>query len=126
MLFWSVAEPSETWTVNENTPTVMSSAGVQANTPVDAPMPGPAGAGSNEKVSVLAGRSGSVAVAVNVNRLASSTVVRAGTPDRVGATFTSFTVTVIGASVLPIPSDTRTEKLNEPGPWSSVGVQVNA
>src|SRR5262245_19368001 len=124
MFFWSVAEPSETWTVNEYTPSVMSSGGVQVNTPVDALMAAPAGAPSREKVNVWAGMSGSVAVAVNVSRLASSTVVRAGTAERVGATLTSLTVMVIAASVLASPSDTRTEKLYDPGPWTSVGVQV--
>ena len=33
---------------------------------------------------------------------------------------------MIAASVLATPSDTRTEKEYEPGPWSSPGVQVNA
>src|SRR5262245_9666997 len=108
MFFWSVAVPSETWTLNEYTPSVMSSGGVHVNTPVDALMAAPAGAPSSENVSVLAGMSGSVAVAVNVSRLASWTVVRAGTPDRVGATLTSLTVMVIGASALATPSDTRT------------------
>src|SRR5262245_12170325 len=126
MPFWSVATPSETWTVNEYEPKVMSSGGVHVNTPVDGSMAAPAGAPSSENVSVWAGRSGSVAVAVNVSRLASWTVVNAGTPLNVGATLTSFTVTVIGASALAIPSETRTLNVTVPSSSSSVGVQVNA
>src|SRR5262249_60194809 len=53
-------------------------------------------------------------------------VAELGTPEIVGATLISFTVTVIGASVLATPSDTRTEKVYVPGPWSSPGVQPNA
>src|SRR5262249_62059059 len=77
-------------------------------------------------VNVWAGMSGSVAVAVKVNAVSSSIVADDGTPEMVGATLTSLTVTEIAASVFATPSDTRTEKLYEPGPWASVGVQVNA
>src|SRR5262245_42221088 len=103
-----------------------SSAGVQVNTPVVALIAAPVGAPTREKVRVFAGRSGSVAMAVNVYSTISSMETELGTPDRVGGTLTSLTVTVIAASVLATPSLTRTEKLYVPGPWASVGVQVNA
>ena len=74
----------------------------------------------------MAGRSASVAVAVNVSRLPSLTVlfpIAAST----GATLTSLTVMLIVSESLsagePL-SVTRTVTLYVPGPWLSVGVQV--
>src|SRR2546427_120313 len=71
--------------------------GVQLNAPEEAPIVAPAGApGSSEKVSVFAGMSESVAVAVNVTGCPT-------VPDlfpigaSTGAEFTSFTVIVIAA-----------------------------
>src|SRR6266513_3070582 len=48
-----------------------------------------------------------------------------GTPDNTGAALPSVTVSVIAASVFVTPSLTRTLNGNVPGPWASVGVQVN-
>src|SRR5438105_1630504 len=90
-------------------------------------MAAPAGAPTRLKVSVFAGRSGSVAPAVKVDGLPALTVVPPGTPNT-GGRFTSLTVTVTGFSSerLGVPlSVTRTLKVNVPGPWASVGVQVN-
>src|SRR5262249_18351837 len=117
--------PSDTRTANGYVPGPCSSAGVQVNTPVEESIEAPVGAPTRENVRVLAGRSGSVAVAVNVYGVSSSIVAADGTPEIVGATFTSLTVIVIDAPPFATPSDTRTEKEYEPGPWSSPGVQVN-
>src|SRR5262249_50935764 len=84
-----------------------------------------AGAPTREKVRGLAGMSGSVATAVNVYATISSIVTALGTPDRVGGTLTSLTVTVIAASVLATPSLTRTEKEYDQGPCASPGGQEN-
>src|SRR2546427_820545 len=71
--------------------------GVQLNAPEEAPIVAPAGApASSEKVSVFAGMSESVAVAVNVTGVPTVPVlfpIGAST----GAEFTSFTVIVIAA-----------------------------
>src|SRR3989442_4906589 len=88
----------------------------------------PAGApGSKLKVSVLAGRSASVAVFVNTNVLSSSMVWSAGTVST-GARFTSATMTVklrvslAGGEPLSVTWTVIGLML---GPCASVGVQVN-
>jgi len=68
----------------------------------------PAGAFSNEKVSVCAGSSGSVAFASKLYATNSGIVSSLGTPVRLGAIFTSVTVSVTCWSVLATPSLTRT------------------
>src|SRR5207244_2612561 len=73
------------------------SSGVQVKTPVPALILAPAGAPTRLKVSVLAGRSGSVAVAVKVSKWPSSTVLLPRGP-RTGGRFTSRTVTVMVSS----------------------------
>src|SRR5215213_4270413 len=91
-------------------------------------MAAPAGAPTRLKVSVFGcplTRSGSATVGVNV-RVAPGTAVAVAGTVRVGATFTSRTVSVTGASVALNPSDTRTEKENVFVPWASVGVEVKA
>src|SRR5262249_15637396 len=114
--------PSDTRTEKLNDPGPCASLGVHVKAPVVGSIEAPAGAPTRLNVNVWAGRSGSVAVAVKVRAVSSSMVAEVGTPEIVGATFTSFTVTVIGASALARPSDTRTVKLNDPGPWASLGV----
>jgi hypothetical protein len=79
-------------------------------------MPAPAGAPTSENVRVWAGRSLSVAVAVNVYGETSGIVAAAGTPARTGAAFTSLTVSVMAASEFTTPSLTRTVNGYEPGP----------
>ena len=87
----------------------------------------PAGApASRLNVSVLSGRSVSLAVAANVNSTPSST---AWSPigSSTGARFTSLTAIVIvsKSSKAGVPlSVTRTVTLNVPGPSASVGVQL--
>src|SRR3990172_9126717 len=117
---------SVTMTVTGKEP---SADGVQLKAPVELLIVAPAGAPvPSENERVWAGMSPSVAVAVNVTGLPA-------VPDlgpigaSTGATFTSFTVTVI-VSVsfsggVPL-SVTRTVIGNEPGPCASVGVHVNA
>src|SRR5207244_9658060 len=60
------ATPSLTRTVNGYVPGPCASVGVQENTPVVPPIVAPEGAPTSEKVSVCAGWSVSVALAVNV------------------------------------------------------------
>jgi hypothetical protein len=62
----ALAVPSLTRTANGWLPGPCASVGVQVNTPVEPSMEAPAGAPTSENVSVFAGRSVSVAVAVNV------------------------------------------------------------
>src|SRR6185436_5540269 len=81
--------PSLTLTLNGYEPGPCASVGVQLNTPVEPSMVAPAGAPTNENVSVCAGRSASVAVAVNVYGASSGTVAEGGTPARTGATLAS-------------------------------------
>src|SRR5205823_4588847 len=106
-----------------------ASVGVQVNMPVTGSIPAPAGApGSRLKVNALAGRSGSGAAAVKESSVCSSTALSAMAAS-VGARFISATVTVIVSVALRagVPlSVTRTVTANVPGPWASVGVQVNA
>src|SRR4051812_9171120 len=89
----------------------------------------PTGApGAKENTSVLAGRSESVALAVNVRVLPSSTVL-SGIDASEGAEFVSFTTTVkvCVALRLGVPSsNTRTTIVFVAGPCASVGVHVNA
>src|SRR6185436_15019006 len=80
--------------------------------PLEPPMLAPAGAPTSENVSVCAGRSASVAVAVNVYGESSGVLAVGGTPAR------------IGASVFATPSLTRTWNGYTPGPCASVGVQL--
>ncbi len=119
-----VSEPSLTCTLNEKLPGPCVSVGVQVNAPVVAPMLAPVGAPTSENVSVWAGTSLSVAVAVNVYAASSGIVTLAGTFASTGAEFPSVTVSVIAASAAAVPSLTRTENGKVPGPWSSAGVQV--
>src|ERR1051325_2981986 len=66
---WIVSKSEAPWLSGTRTVTVFvpCEGGVQVNTPLLAPMAAPAGApGSSEKVSVCAGRSPSVAVAVKL------------------------------------------------------------
>src|SRR4051812_22827677 len=79
------------------------------------------------QVSAWFGRSESVAVTVNVNRLPSSTVLVA-IGGITGALFTSFTTTVIVSEALAFgePSSvTRMVMRLVLGPCASVGIQVN-
>jgi hypothetical protein len=82
--------PSVTRTVKVYVPGPSVSVGVQLNVPDPAPIEAPAGAPTRPYVRVLAGKSASVAVAVNVRAVSSLTFlspIAAST----GATFTSFT-----------------------------------
>src|SRR5437867_7758892 len=79
----------------------------------------------SENVSVWAGESASVALAVNVYAASSGNVALAGTPESTGATFTSVTPSEMAASVFATPSLTRTVNGYVPGPCASVGVQEN-
>src|SRR6185369_14051123 len=116
--------PSVTRTLNGYVPGPCASVGVQVNTPLDSPMLAPAGPLSSEKLSDCAGRSLSVAVAVNVYAASSGMVAVGGTPASTGAAFTSVTVTEMAASVFVTPSDTRTLNGYTPGPCASLGVQL--
>ena len=83
-------------------------------TPLEAPIAAPAGTdpapSTRLNVKVLAGRSASAAVAVNVISVSSS-------PDfapiaaRTGATLTSLTVTVIVSESVVVPSETTTSNV---------------
>src|ERR1044072_8401260 len=92
-------------------------------------MPAPGGWLESENVSVCAGRSESVAVAVNVYGASSGIVADAGTPASTGAEFTSVTWRVIDfvslRAGLPL-SVTLTVEVESPGPGASVGVHVKA
>src|SRR6266571_4585475 len=83
---------------------------------------------SSEKQSVLGGISGSVAVAVKA-RVEPAATALFPIGARTGATFTSFTVTVIVSKSLrgglPL-SVTRTVTGRPPGPGASVGVKEKA
>src|SRR5262245_47103853 len=105
-----------------------ASVGVQLTTPLPALIVIPAGApGSKLYVSVLAGTSVSLPLAVTVKRLPSLTV-RSAITASTGALFTSFTVTLNARLALtlraPLPI-TRTVTGLVPGPCASVGVQLN-
>src|SRR6185369_10023564 len=89
--------PSLTRTVNGYVPGPCASVGVQVNTPVVPSIAAPGGADTSENVSVCAGTSVSVAVAVNVYAESSGIVALAGTLAIVGEVFVSTTVSVIGA-----------------------------
>jgi hypothetical protein len=71
-------------------------------------MVAPAGAPTSENVNVFAGRSGSVAVAVNVYGASSAIVAAAGTSAIAGAALASVTSSVVTASAFAVPSLTRT------------------
>src|SRR6185369_261783 len=89
-------------------------------------MAAPGGALTSENVSACAGRSASVAVAVNVYAASSGIVADAGTFAITGAAFASVTVRLIEASEFAVPSLTRTVNGYVPGPCASVGVHENA
>src|SRR5262245_31610332 len=74
MVSVSLRLPSLTTTSNVYVPGPCASVGVQVNTPVLASIAAPAGAPARLNVSVFAGRSASVAVAVNVSSVCSSAV----------------------------------------------------
>src|SRR5439155_7376957 len=104
--------------------------GVQLKTPVDPLIVAPDGApGSSENVKTFAGTSVSVAVAVNVKGEPTAHAALFPIAASTGATFTSFTAIVIPSTALScgLPlSTTWTVMEYEPGPWASVGVQLNA
>src|SRR6185503_3904368 len=89
-------------------------------------MVAPAGAPTSENVRTWAGRSASVAVAVNVYGASSATLAVGGTPASTGPALASVTVMLMGDDVLVIPSLTLTLNGYEPGPCASVGVHENA
>ena len=99
----SLREPSLATTLSVKLPGPCASVGVHVNTPVVALMLAPVGASTRLYVSVFAGRSASVADAVNVNSLPSFTALSLIVAST-GATFTSFTVTVISSSSVNTPS----------------------
>ena len=91
-------------------------------------MAAPVGApGSRLNLRLLAGISTSVAVLVMTNAVP-ATIVRSAMAARMGAVLTSLTVIVMvsEASMAGEPlSVTRNVTKLAPGPWASVGVQVN-
>src|SRR6185295_9274465 len=104
-----------------------ASVGVQVSTPVTESRLTPAGALTKAKVSVLDGRSASVAVLVTVSVVNSLMVCVPGTVNT-GAVFTSLTTTVklLVTLRLGVPlSLTFTVMVFVDGPWASVGVQVS-
>src|SRR6266480_852177 len=104
-----------------------ASLGIQAIAPFAATVR-PAGPDTSAKVSVLAGRSASVAVALTFNVVSSLIVWLAGIVSA-GAVFTSFTTTVklLVALRLGVPSSkTRTVTTLVLGPCASLGVQAIA
>src|SRR5205823_5317896 len=119
---------SVTLTVRLFVPGPCASVGVHENTPLAGSMVAPGGGPTRLKVSVLAGRSGSLAVAVTVMSV-SSLLVRLLIGFSTGGEFTSLTTTVnVLASLsggVPL-SVTRTVSMLVEGPCASVGVQVNA
>src|SRR5437867_1236865 len=84
----------------------------------------PAGAPTSEKVSVLVGMSGSVAVAVNVRRLPQATALGPGFVS-VGPRFTSFTWMVISLYVVLLILSITTVIVLPVLPCAPVGVQLN-
>ena len=91
-------------------------------------MEAPAGPPTRLNASPFGGRSASVAVAVNVSRASSFTVLFP-IAARTGATFTSLTVilTMVSPESTGVPlSVATTLKVYVPGPCTSVGVQVNS
>src|SRR5678815_2698223 len=103
------------------------SVGVQAIAP-EGDTVSPVGPLTRAKVSVLAGRSASVAVALALNATSSLIVWSAGSVSS-GATFTSLTVRVKLLVTLKdgVPlSVTLTRTRYVPGLWASVGVQAIA
>src|SRR5439155_15284910 len=117
---------SVTRTVTGNVPVAD---GVQLKAPVEPLIVAPAGApASNENVSVFAGTSPSVAVAVKVTGVPTVPVLFP-IAARTGAWFTSFTVIVIAAvpfiAGLPLSVATMVTGYT-PGPCASVGVQLKA
>src|SRR5919204_96531 len=89
-------------------------------------MAAPCGAPCKLYVSVLAGRSASVACAVNVSSVCSSTVLSA-IGASTGAWLTSLTVTCtvwLALSAGVLLSVTTTSNEYTPGPCASLGVQV--
>ena len=80
---------SVTRTVIGQLPGPWASVGVQPNTPVDGSMLAPLGAPTSRlNVKVLAGTSGSLAVAANVSSVCSSTAGGFGITSKVGGWFT--------------------------------------
>src|SRR5690606_21000441 len=119
----SVSAPSETTTSKVYDPGPSPSEVVQVKSP-PAVMAAPAGTVPPRlKVRVCAGTSESVAVAVKVSGDPLSTLF-APIGSRIGATLTSFTVTVIVSESVSAPSETITSMLQEP--CSSVGDQVKS
>src|SRR5439155_1396294 len=117
---------SVTRTVTGNVPVAD---GVQLKAPVEPLIVAPAGApASNENVSVFAGTSPSVAVAVKVTGVPTVPVLFP-IAARTGAWFTSFTVIVIAAVpfIAGDPLSVATMVTGYvPGPCASVGVQLKA
>ena len=84
----------------------------------------PAVPSSRLNINVCTGISLSVAVAVKV-RVSNSSISWSPIGSKTGAKFTSYTATVIVSQTIAMPSLTQTSKVFPPGPWASVGVQVN-
>src|SRR5439155_1592791 len=117
---------SVTLTVIINAPGPWASVGVQLSTPVCESRVTPVGADTRLKVSVLGGRSGSVALFVTTSVL-SSLIVRSACAGNTGSLFTSVTVTVkiLVAWSAGVPlSVTIVLNVFTLGPCASVGVQV--
>src|SRR5439155_877971 len=105
-----------------------ASVGVQVNKPLLESRLTPAGADTRLKVSVLAGRSASVAELVSTSVLSSLIVWLGGTVST-GAVFVPFTntVTLLLSFTAGVPlSVTCTVIRFVLGPWASVGVQRSA
>src|SRR5204862_231978 len=123
-----LGEPlSETRTVTVLVLGPWASVGVQVMAPPEETAK-PVGPDTSAKVSVLAGRSASVAVAFTLSNVCSAMVCVAGSVSA-GAVFTSVTMTrkLLVALKLGEPlSETRTVTVLVLGPWASVDVQVMA
>src|SRR6266542_4056852 len=123
-----LGEPlSETRTVTVFVLGTCASVGVQAIAPPEETVR-PVGPDTSAKVSVLAGRSESVAVAFTLNRVCSAMVCVPGTVSS-GAEFASVTMTrkLLVALRLGEPlSETRTVTVLVLGPCATVGVQAMA
>src|SRR5688572_30799470 len=100
--------------------------GVHEITPEEGSMVMPEGGLTRENVRVFAGRSASDADAWTPDSATPHSVLNDAGTVSTGATFTSATVITMSSKSSSVPSDTTTRAQKVPGPWSSVGVQVNA
>src|SRR5262245_14956490 len=104
-----------------------ASLGVHVNTPLAGSILAPGGGETRLKLSVLVGRSASVAVAVSVS-VPPSLTTRLAIGLKTGALFTSFTTTVklfVSLNGGEPVSVTRTVIVLVLGPCASLGVHVN-